>query len=86
MRSESIISPRCCLVLFFGLAMNNLHLLPWMHRAVPGEDHPAHIALEQLRSIACESSFLLRTYFFVFFGYQMDLGLLNDIAVFKLGA
>lgn len=73
------------LVLFFGLAMNNLHLLPWIHRAVPGETQPGHIALEQLRSIACESSFLLRTYFFVLFGYQMDLALLNDIAVFRTG-
>ena len=73
------------LVLFFGLAMNNLQLLPWIHRAVPGEDRPGHIALGQLRSVACESSFLLRTYFFVLFGYQMDLGLLNDIAVFRTG-
>jgi hypothetical protein len=73
------------LVLFFGLAMNNLHLLPWIHRAVPGEGPPGRLALEQLRSVASESSFLLRTYFFVLFGYQMDLGLLNDIAVFKVG-
>lgn len=73
------------LVLLFGLAMNNLHLLPWIHRAVPGEGPPGRIALEQLRSIACESSFLLRTYFFVLFGYQMDLGLLNDVAVFRIG-
>lgn len=73
------------LVLFFGLAMNNLHLLPWIHRAVPGEGPPGRVALEQLRSVACESSFLLRTYFFVLFGYQMDLGLLNDVAVFKIG-
>ncbi len=73
------------LVLLFGLAMNNLHLLPWIHRAVPGEGPPGRVALEQLRSVACESSFLLRTYFFVLFGYQMDLGLLNDIAVFKIG-
>lgn len=73
------------LVLFFGLAMNNLHLLPWIHRAVPGEGPPGRIALEQLRNIACESSFLLRTYFFVLFGYQMDLSLLNDMVVFKIG-
>lgn len=73
------------LVLLFGLAMNNLHLLPWIHQAVPGEGPPGRVALEQLRSVACESSFLLRTYFFVLFGYQMDLGLLNDIAVFKTG-
>lgn len=73
------------LVLLFGLAMNNLHLLPWIHRAVPGEAPPGRVALEQLRSVASESSFLLRTYFFVLFGYQMDLGLLNDIAVFKIG-
>ena len=73
------------LVLFFGLAMNNLHLMPWIHRAIPGEPSPGGTALVQLRNIACESAFLLRTYFFVLFGYQMDLGLLNDIAVFRVG-
>lgn len=77
--------PTLVLILLFGLVMNNLHLLPagLFQRLID----PANmsLALGQLKTITVETSFLVRTFFFVTFGFTMDLGVLNDTAVFRIG-
>lgn len=66
------------LVLAFGLAVNNYDLLlnagrRWLPRLrLPA---PAALAAElhQLKSITAESAFLIRTFFFLLFGYSISL-------------
>jgi Kef-type K+ transport system membrane component KefB len=62
------------LVLAFGLAVNNADQLlhhPRLRRFL----HPEQLAIElqQLKSITAESAFLIRTFFFLLFGYSITL-------------
>jgi Kef-type K+ transport system membrane component KefB len=62
------------LVLVFGLAVNNADLLlrgPWLQRWL----HPEQLAAElhPLKSITAESAFLIRTFFFLLFGFSITL-------------
>ena len=62
------------LVLAFGLAVNNADQLlkhPLLRRFL----HPEQLAseLHQLKSITAESAFLIRTFFFLLFGYSITL-------------
>jgi hypothetical protein len=71
------------LVLAFGLAVNNYDLLlNTIRRLLPRLRLPAPTALEaelhQLKNITAESAFLIRTFFFLLFGYSISLpSLLN---------
>lgn len=67
------------LVLVFGLAVNNAELFlkgPRMRRWF----RPAQMTAEvhQLRSITAESAFLIRTFFFLLFGFSITLSSLID--------
>ena len=66
------------LVLAFGLAVNNYDLLlGTVRRWLPGWRLPATAALaaelHQLKSITAESAFLIRTFFFLLFGYSISI-------------
>jgi len=63
------------LVLVFGLAVNNADLIlrgPRLQRWL----HPEQLAAELflLKSITAESAFLIRTFFFLLFGFSITLG------------
>lgn len=74
------------LVLIFGIVTNNFHRLPTRH----AERWLGIVSLEetigQLKSLTAETAFLIRTFFFVVFGYSIDLRLLNDLHVFTIGS
>ncbi len=78
--------PSLITILIFGLVVNNWGLFRWrfLHARFP-EENVRHVA-DYLKSITAESSFLIRTFFFVIFGFSMDLHLLNNQDVLKLGA
>jgi Kef-type K+ transport system membrane component KefB len=78
--------PSLITILIFGLVVNNWGLFRWrfLHARFP-EEHVRHVA-DYLKSITAESSFLIRTFFFVIFGFSMNLHLLNNPDVLKLGA
>jgi NhaP-type Na+/H+ or K+/H+ antiporter len=65
------------LVLAFGLAVNNADLLlGWLRlrtgwRGLRAEDLAPDV--HQLKSITAESAFLIRTFFFLLFGYSITL-------------
>lgn len=66
------------LVLAFGLAVNNYDLLlAGLRRRLPRLHLPAVATLaaelHQLKSITAESAFLIRTFFFLLFGYSISL-------------
>src|SRR5690606_2833357 len=74
------------IILVFGMMVNNWELVPlkWARRPFPLEQ------LEPIRhllhSITAESSFLIRTFFFILFGYSIDPTLLVHQEVILVGS
>lgn len=73
------------LVLVFGLAVNNadVFLKGWLRRLV----HPERLAAEvhQLKSITAESAFLIRTFFFLLFGFSITLANVLNLSLIVQG-
>ncbi|MBK8966434.1 MAG: cation:proton antiporter [Saprospiraceae bacterium] len=78
--------PSLLTILLFGLVVNNWELLPWqaLHRYFTNKD------VDEVRgfliSITAESSFLIRTFFFIIFGYGINLSFLQDQQVWLVGS
>ena len=77
--------PSLITILMFGLVINNWELLAWSPLKRNFSDDNVEHVRGFLKSITAESSFLLRTFFFVIFGYNIDLGFLQDPQVWILG-
>ncbi len=78
--------PSLIIILVFGLLMNNWNLVPikkvqhyFPQQQVEGITHLLH-------SITAESSFLIRTFFFVLFGFSIDLKLIMHTEVVLAGS
>lgn len=73
------------LVLIFGLLIRNVESVrhPWLSQklAWPSFSHDFHL----LHSITAEGVFLVKTFFFVLFGFIIDLPLLTDPAMLEIG-
>jgi len=69
------------LVLVFGLAVNNAEL--FLKGPLRRWFHPERLKneVQQLRSITAESAFLIRTFFFLIFGYSITLSNLMSSAI-----
>ncbi|MBL7808825.1 MAG: cation:proton antiporter [Saprospiraceae bacterium] len=78
--------PSLLTILIFGLIINNWELVKWqtLHRFFPTKEVDQVASF--LKSITAESSFLIRTFFFVIFGSQIDLAFLSDPNVCLLGS
>ncbi len=65
--------PSLLLVMFFGLLLNNYKLiqLDWIQKWLKEDKFDKE--LEQLKSITGESAFLIRTFFFLLFGFSLEL-------------
>ena len=83
---EIINIPSLLIILVFGLVLNNSSLLlrgRFKHLATP--EYMEGI-LNLMRSITAETSFLIRTFFFILFGYTINLELLMVPNVILLGS
>lgn len=71
--------PSLLLVMFFGLLLNNYKLIQidWMQKWLKEDKFDKE--LEQLKSITGESAFLIRTFFFLLFGFSLELQSLQSI-------
>lgn len=71
--------PSLLLVMFFGLLLNNYKLLNfnWIQKWLKEDKFDSE--LEQLKSITGESAFLIRTFFFLLFGFSLNLESLESI-------
>ncbi len=78
--------PSLIIILVFGLLMNNWDLVPFrkIHRFFPRKDVEGITHL--LHSITAESSFLIRTFFFVLFGFTIDLKIALQSEVVLVGS
>lgn len=77
--------PTLIIVLAFGLLLRNAHLIrnPWFKRvfSYKGEEEDLH----QLTIFSAESAFLARTFFFLLFGFTMNVDSLFENAVLQIG-
>lgn len=75
--------PSLLLVMFFGLLLNNYKLIQfdWIQKWLKEDKFDKE--LEQLKSITGESAFLIRTFFFLLFGFSLDIQSLSDISIWQ---
>jgi hypothetical protein len=77
--------PSLITIMMFGIVMNNWRLFRW----APLQRYFTNDAIQSeasfLKSITAESSFLIRTFFFLLFGYGIGLSYFQDIHVLELG-
>lgn len=77
--------PSLMLVLLFGLAMNNTSL--FLKGKLKDVFKPEKLKTinEEVKMLTGESAFLIRTFFFVLFGYSIEITRLNDLKVVLTG-
>lgn len=82
---EIIHLPSLLIVLVFGLVLNNSRrvIRGKMQRWIPTDNLESVLAL--MKSITAETSFLIRTFFFILFGYTMQLEVLAQPNVWQIG-
>ncbi|MFZ9954859.1 MAG: sodium:proton exchanger [Flavobacteriales bacterium] len=77
--------PSLLLILVFGVMLNNANL--FIKGKLADYLHPEKLKLvtRELKIITAETAFIVRTFFFLIFGYTINLSLLKDKNVFVLG-
>jgi Kef-type K+ transport system membrane component KefB len=77
--------PTLVIVLAFGLFLNNLHWIkfPWFSKVFSYENFNKD--LNQLTQLSGESAFIVRTFFFLIFGFSLDVNALFQVEVLKNG-
>ncbi len=78
--------PSLITILVFGLVVNNWELIRWKPLKNYFSDSSVDEAAAFLKSITAESAFLIRTVFFVIFGYGIELSFLQNTEVILLGS
>lgn len=76
--------PSLLLIMFFGILLNNYKLIQfdWIQKWLKEDKFDNE--LEQLKSITSESAFLIRTFFFLLFGFSLNINSLGDIHLWKI--
>ncbi len=80
--------PSLLIILFFGLIINNRQILSkikWIDRHTPDADTFKGLE-KQTKTITAETSFLVRTFFFILFGYSINLSKLVQKEVLIIGS
>jgi Kef-type K+ transport system membrane component KefB len=77
--------PTLVIVLAFGLFLNNLQWIKysWFNRIFIYENFPKD--LNQLTQLSGESAFIVRTFFFLIFGFSLDVQSLFHVEVLERG-
>lgn len=77
--------PSLITILMFGLVVNNWELINFSFARRFFDLEKVQDTSRFLKSITGESSFLIRTFFFVIFGYNIDLGFFQNQTVLLIG-
>jgi len=83
---KSMQLPSLLTILMFALVVNNWELMRWQPLKHYFSDDRVNEMAAFLKSITAESAFLIRTFFFVIFGFSIDLAFLNNPDVLILGS
>lgn len=78
--------PSLIIILIFGLLVNNWNMVqfPLLKRMFPQEKVAEATSL--LHAITAESSFLIRTFFFLFFGFSINYMIIGEANVWEVGS
>lgn len=78
--------PSLLIILFFGLMINNWDKIKirFLRKYFPETEIIDIRTL--LHSITAESSFLIRTFFFILFGFSVQITSLNDMGIIEIGS
>jgi Kef-type K+ transport system membrane component KefB len=78
--------PSLIIIIAFGLLINNWEKIKWP-RLLRYFPHPEIEPLRHvLHSVTAETSFLIRTFFFVLFGFSISLGFLSESSIVFVGS
>lgn len=83
---KSMHLPSLLTILMFGLVVNNWELVRWKPLKNYFADHKVNEVAAFLKSITAESAFLIRTFFFIIFGFGIELSFLQNPDVLMLGS
>lgn len=83
---EMIHIPALLIVLVFGIVLNNSNLIMKGKLSNLASAEKMKDILHLMRSITAETSFLLRTFFFIIFGYSINLLVLTESEVILTGS
>lgn len=78
--------PSLLIILVFGLLINNWEKISWYRLLKFFPKNEVAPLRDFLHNITAESSFLIRTFFFLFFGYTINLKLINNEEVIWVGS
>jgi Kef-type K+ transport system membrane component KefB len=78
--------PSLLIILVFGMVINNWEKIPLPGLLVRFPQKEVAPLRDFLHSITAESSFLIRTFFFILFGYSIDISFINDPEVIWVGS
>lgn len=78
--------PSLLTIILFGLVVNNWELIRWPPLKNYFSDERVNDMAAFLKSITAESAFLIRTFFFIIFGFSIDLAFFQDPNVWLLGS
>jgi len=78
--------PSLIIILVFGILMNNWRLIkiPRLQKLFPIEEVQQTTKL--LHSITAESAFLIRTFFFILFGFSINISVIGETEVLMIGS
>jgi hypothetical protein len=78
--------PSLIIIIIFGLLINNWEKIRWprllRHFPIPEVESLRNL----LHSVTAETSFLIRTFFFLLFGFSISLGFLSEGEVIMVGS
>ncbi len=83
---EMINLPSLIIILVFGLMVSNWEKIKYKSLTKYFPHSQIESTHELLHSITAESSFLIRTFFFILFGYSLNLKLLLNLEVLVIGS
>lgn len=86
MGGKSMHLPSLITILMFGLVVNNWELVRWKPLKTFFSDDNVNDVAAFLKSITAESAFLIRTFFFIIFGFGIELSFLQNSDVLLLGS
>ncbi|MEP6467621.1 MAG: cation:proton antiporter [Parafilimonas sp.] len=78
--------PSLLIILFFGLLMNNWPLIKFPKIKALFSEEKVQEATHLLHSITAETSFLIRTFFFLLFGYTINLNSIASNEIIIIGS
>ncbi|GAB4494382.1 MAG: hypothetical protein OHK0019_20530 [Saprospiraceae bacterium] len=83
---KSMQLPSLLTIMMFGLVVNNWEVVRWKPLKTYFSDDKVNDMAAFLKSITAESAFLIRTFFFIIFGFSIELSFLQNTDVLLIGS